>query len=315
MELDLIKTPKISIIITYHNLGKYIKDCIDSILKQTYQNFEIIIVNDASDDENSTILNEIKNDKIKIFTIHKNKGQLAAFLKGAANTEGEFVCMVDADDILLPDYLKTLLYVHLNNDVALVSCAKGEINDKNEIISLNKISKEQILYTEIEDMLKTKGYFEIEKVKAPFGLWSWNPSTSGMMRKSALNILKYYPDCLYWKTGADKVIFSFLHLIGGSINIDAVCFLYRIHNENNFNTSKNTGNKKYLKEKNIKKLIEWNKKLRFDAIKMFIENKTDLIEEYNKINYIKMLFKIIFCINIKICTKIIKTFVHKIINF
>ena len=115
------------------------------------------------------------------------------------------------------------------------------------------------------------------------------------------------PDKGFWRSGADKIIFSFLHLIGGSVNISAVCFLYRIHGSNNFASSKNTGNKKYLKETTVNKLIQWNKKLRLDTLKMFIRNKKELIEEFNTINYYRLFFKVTFCINAKVCAKIIKT--------
>ena len=311
---DFIKEPKVSIIITFYNLGKFIQNCINSIHAQTYQNFEIIIVNDCSDEKNSNILEKIENSKVKIITLKENLGQLGAFLKGLEYAKGEFICMVDADDVLLPNYLKTLLYVHLNSNVALVSSAKGEINESGEVTFLNSKIPKEISYNKIENLLKTDDSFEIKKVKAPFALWSWNPSTSAMVRKSALDIVKLYPDIKYWKSGADKVIFSFLHLIGGSINISAVCFLYRVHKANSFNTSTNAGDKKYLKEDCIKKLINWNKKLRLDAVKMFWTNRKELIEKYNKINYIKMFLRIIFCINIKVCAKILKTFAHKIVN-
>lgn len=312
---NFIEEPKISIIITYYNLGKYIQDCICSILAQTYQNFEIIIVNDGSDDKNSKILKEISHKKIIKIKLNENKGQLLAFCEGLKIAQGEFICMIDADDILLPNYLKTLLFAHLNNNFALISCASGEINDKNEITSYKTNSSMKINYQEIEDIFKLSETFNIKQVKAPFGLWSWNPSSSGMFRKSSLDILKYYPNKEFWKTGADKVIFSLLHLVGGSANITSVNYLYRHHNTNNSQTSLITGNKKYLGENYIQKLIHWNKKLRIDAFNMFLENKKKLIEKYNKLNYFKMLLKIIFCINIKICAKIIKTFAHKLIRF
>ncbi len=317
---NFTKEPLISIIITYYNLGKYINDCILSILSQTYTNWEVIIVNDGSDKRNTQILNRIKNEKIKIIELPKNEGQLCAFCAGLKNAKGEFICMVDSDDILLPNYLKTLLYVHLTENSALVSCSCGEINDKNEITSLNSItnriltSQKTVNYSEIENLFKLEENFKLKKVKAPFGLWSWNPSTSGMFRKSSLDILQYFPDKEYWKTGADKVIFSFLHLIGGSVNISAVCYLYRHHRENNSKTSLTTGDKKMLNEEYINKLINWNVKIRLDAIKMFKKSKSDLIKKYNRLNYYRMFFKIIFCINIKIVQKLIKTFAHKIVQ-
>ena len=150
IDKNLIKEPKISIIITYYNLGKYIKDCVLSILNQEYQNFEIIIVNDCSNEENSKILSEIQNDKTKIINLKENKGQLLAFEEGLKVSQGEFICMIDADDILLPNYLKTLLYAHLNNNFALISCCGGEINERNEITSYKINSKDKIKYQEIK---------------------------------------------------------------------------------------------------------------------------------------------------------------------
>lgn len=310
---NIAQEPKISLIITYYNLAKYIQDCVSSILAQTYQNFEIIIVNDGSDIENAKILQQFQNDKIKILNT-ENQGQLLAFMEGFKIAQGEFICMIDADDILLPNYLKTLLYAHLNNNYALISCNHGEINDKNEITSYKTNSSNKINYSQIENMFNLNDEFELKEVKAPFGLWSWQPSSSAMFRKSALDILNYYPDKKFWETGADKVIFSLLHLIGASCNITSVNYLYRHHKNNNSQTTLTTGNKKYLSENYIKKLINWNAKLRFDTLKMFLDNKQDLIEKYNKINYLKMFCRVIFCINLKVCAKIIKTFAHKLIK-
>jgi len=314
---NIIKEPKISIIITYYNLGKYIKDCIASILNQSYQNFEVIVVNDKSDEENSKILDEINHEKVKILNSSKNNGQLSAFCKGLKQAKGEFVCMVDADDILLPNYLKTLLYVHLNLNCALVSCAYGEINKNNELTSLSGGkelyfgSKTSVTNVDMENIFKVDNEFEIKKVKAPFALWSWSPATSGMFRKTALKILEYYPNKEFWKTGADKVVFSLLHLFGGSCNISSVCYLYRHHDANNSQTTLTTGEKKFLSEKYIEKLISWNKKLRLDTLKMFVENKQEFIKKYNRVNYYKMLFNVVFCVNKKVCAKIMKTFAHK----
>ncbi len=307
---SLAKEPKISIIITYYNMGEFISDCFQSIKNQTYQNYEIIIVDDGSDEINKQ---KLKNLDAKIITLDKNQGQLCALYEGLKAAEGEFICMVDSDDILLPNHLKVLLCAHLNNNYALISSSRGEINEKGEVLSLNQ-NKDKINFAEIENLLKTKEDFEIKPVKAPYGLWSWNPSTSAMWRKNAIDILQYFPNKEFWRSGADKVVFSLLHLIGGSANIDAVTFLYRTHNNNNFNSSNISGNKKYLQEKTVNKLIDWNIKLRKDTVKMFLNNKKELIEKYNKINYLKMLLKVIFCVNMQVCAKIIKTFAHRLIN-
>ena len=308
---NIIKEPLVSVIITYFNMGGFICDCVESIKLQTYKNYEIIIVNDGSDNENSDILNKI--EKIKIINLPQNQGQLNALFEGLKSANGEFVCMVDSDDILLPNYLKTLVYAHLNSNYALISASRGEINEKGEVLSLNQNSS-KINYSEIENLLKTKDNFEIKKVSAPYGLWSWNPSTSAMWRRNAIDILKYYPNKWYWRAGADKVIFSLLHLIGGSANIDVVLFLYRTHNGNNFNSSAFSGDKKFLSDKTIKKLIDWNFRLRADTVKMFFENKREICEKYNKINYYKMLFRIVFCIDLKVISKIFKALIYELVR-
>lgn len=312
---SLLKEPKISIIITYYNLENYVVDCVRSILNQSYKNFEIIIVNDGSDKKNSEILNNsvFKDEKIEIINLEKNSGQLLAFLKGLEIATGEFICMIDADDILLEHHLKTLLYVHLNHKTALVSSNFGEIDSNNQIVLFEKNEKKTVKFNELESFFTQEKEFKINYNKLPFGLWGWRPATSGMFRKSSLEILKYFPEKKYWKTGADKVVFSLLHLVGGSINISAITYLYRHHDKNNSATTLTSGNKKYLSENYVKMLINWNIKLRVDTLKMFFKNKKEFIEKFNKLNYYKMLFRVIFCVNIKVCAKILKTLAHKIV--
>ena len=141
----------------------------------------------------------------------------------------------------------------------------------------NPIKKEieTIKRFEIENLFNQCESYEIYESKADFGVWDWNPSSSAMIRRESLEFIKNYPHVSFWKTGADKAIFSLLHLLGGSANIDAVCFLYRHHNKNNFNSAFTTGNKKLLNEESINKLIVWNKKIRTDVISMFVNNKAE----------------------------------------
>ncbi|MDO5438177.1 MAG: glycosyltransferase family 2 protein [bacterium] len=75
------KTPKISVIITCYNLGKYLEECIQSVLNQKYKNFEIIVVNDCSTDNTKEIPKKISNE-IKVVNLEKNLGQFGAFLEG-----------------------------------------------------------------------------------------------------------------------------------------------------------------------------------------------------------------------------------------
>src|SRR5580698_6746094 len=93
----------ISVIIPSYNAEKYITDCLNSIIQQTYTSWEIIVINDGSTDKTLEILNQNKyKEKITVITI-ANGGAAAARNIGLKNAVGEFIQFLDADDIILPD--------------------------------------------------------------------------------------------------------------------------------------------------------------------------------------------------------------------
>ena len=102
------KQPLISIIVPCYNTEDYIEQCLDSLIHQSYKNFEIILVNDGStDDTDAKIQPYLSDDRIK-YIIQENKG-----LSGARNTgldimKGEYVCFIDSDDFIHKDYVKSL---------------------------------------------------------------------------------------------------------------------------------------------------------------------------------------------------------------
>jgi len=98
------KIPKVSVIIPTYNYGKYIEKAIDSILTQTYQDFEIIVVDDGSTDNTREILDVKYKDKIRYF-YQKNKGAPAARNFGLREVKGKFLVFLDADDWLMPTAL------------------------------------------------------------------------------------------------------------------------------------------------------------------------------------------------------------------
>lgn len=92
----------ISVIIPIHNNAKYLKKCLNSVVKQTYNNLEIILVNDASTDNSAKIIREfaIKDDRIKVFTNEINQGVSMSRNIGLDNTNGKYVTFLDSDDWL-----------------------------------------------------------------------------------------------------------------------------------------------------------------------------------------------------------------------
>jgi glycosyltransferase involved in cell wall biosynthesis len=94
----------VSVVMPAFNCERYIAECIDSVLEQTYQDFEIIIVDDGSTDDTVKIISQYKNDRIRLFN-QSNSGSGSARNYGVKQASGEWVAFIDADDIWLPDKL------------------------------------------------------------------------------------------------------------------------------------------------------------------------------------------------------------------
>lgn len=98
-------TPKISVIIPAYNVEKYIKRCVDSVLQNTYSNFEIIIVNDGSTDSTESVCRGLLNDsRVHLFS-QSNAGVSAARNTGIKQATGEYITFIDGDDFVACDYL------------------------------------------------------------------------------------------------------------------------------------------------------------------------------------------------------------------
>ena len=105
-----MNNPKISIIIPVYNIEAYLPRCLDSILSQTFSDFEVIIVDDGSKDSSGIIADTYKQKDNRIKVIHKaNGGVSTARFEGIKAAKGEFIGFVDGDDIIEPDMYSVLI--------------------------------------------------------------------------------------------------------------------------------------------------------------------------------------------------------------
>lgn len=136
---------KITIIVPAFNSEEYIDDCISSLLIQSYNNLEIIIVDDGSTDNTRKIIEEYSNRDGRILLYKQtNKGVSNARNKGLFHCSGEFVCFVDSDDTIDRDYCKTLIS-YMDEDIDVVVCGVNiSFNDsfKEHIPSFGKVTGE-----------------------------------------------------------------------------------------------------------------------------------------------------------------------------
>lgn len=110
---------KFSIIVPVYNVEKYIKDCLDSILNQSYDNFEVIVVNDGSTDKSKEIVEQYKDKRIKLYN-KENTGVADTRNFGINQCTGEYFIFVDSDDTINKDLLTTLKNVLDKEKVDLV---------------------------------------------------------------------------------------------------------------------------------------------------------------------------------------------------
>lgn len=112
----------VTIIVPVYNAQKYLPQCLDSILNQTHENLEIILINDGSTDDSGRILDKYARIDNRIKVIHNsNEGVSSARNCGIDLANGEYVCFSDADDYLIQDYVEYLLDMAVSNqaDIAL----------------------------------------------------------------------------------------------------------------------------------------------------------------------------------------------------
>lgn len=115
------KMELISVIIPVYNVEKYLSECVDSVLKQTYENFEIILVDDGSTDGSGAMCNEYAARDSRIRVIHKaNGGASSARNVGIGAAAGDYLYFPDSDDYITPDALEKLLNRAEKEDADLV---------------------------------------------------------------------------------------------------------------------------------------------------------------------------------------------------
>ena len=119
-----MKDAKVSIILPVYNAKEYIKDCIDSILAQTYQNFELIIGDDASTDNSIDICKQYDNPKIRIIKCEHNYIRTCNTLLKFCN--GDYIARMDADDIMLPNRIQKQVEI-LEKDESLSLCCSNRL--------------------------------------------------------------------------------------------------------------------------------------------------------------------------------------------
>lgn len=131
-----MKKNSISIVIPAYNSEKVINKCLDSILNQTYKNFEVIVVNDGSKDNTLSILEEYSKNNDNITVISKeNGGQAQARNDGIKKATGDYLMLIDADDFIEENYLEIMLNKALETDADICISGYKNFDDNYKFVS------------------------------------------------------------------------------------------------------------------------------------------------------------------------------------
>ena len=128
--------PKISIIIPVYNVEPYLSRCIDSVLNQSFSNFELILINDGSTDQSGDICDEyaVKDNRVRV--VHQpNSGVSVARNYGIRLAKGDFITFIDGDDYVETDLLKVLYELVIENQCDMAMCSYKLIYDDKIIDS------------------------------------------------------------------------------------------------------------------------------------------------------------------------------------
>lgn len=156
----------VSLIVPIFNAEKYLKKCLDSILNQTYKNFEIILVDDGSTDRSGDMCDEYASTNEQIQVIHKrNKGLVEARITGIENASGKWIAFVDADDWIETNFLSALVNSMSQTEADIAIAGYIRERDKARTAILNNIEsgiyvEEDLAEAIYSKMLCFKKFFE-----------------------------------------------------------------------------------------------------------------------------------------------------------
>lgn len=216
---------KISIIVPVYQVEKYIGQCIESIINQTFKNFELILIDDGSKDKSGNICDEYAKRDKRIHVVHtENKGAASARNKGLDLATGEYIAFVDGDDYLAENMLDKLYKVITQENCDVVVC---------DFLNLHRNQKKDFILELSDRKVTGKEVLSHLKNQKNYGVWTivWNK----LYRKEILKDLRF-PEGKYFE---DEIFSDQLYLRCNKVQvISDVLYYHRVLETSTMNTQK-----------------------------------------------------------------------------
>ena len=253
------ENPLVSILMPAYNCEKFIEKAIESILNQTYQNLELLIVDDKSTDSTYEKINRFNDYRIVLYKNDKNLGYLKSWNFLIAKAKGEFIAFQDADDYSATERIEKLLNEFRNNEnISIVGSNVGRVDKKNNLISKSDFkTSHNNIYNEIPENYNVVG-------------------SALMIRREVYETIGGY-NLLFDRIGAED-----LYWIAKAIekfkvkNHSATLYFYR-DNPNSVSGQLSSNYRKMISYPLVKKLVY---EIRNEGIDNLELNNTKKIDEY-----------------------------------
>lgn len=240
----------VSVIIGNYNYGNFIAEAIESVLNQTYRNFELIVVDDGSSDNSREVIDSYKDKLTAIY--QENGGQGAAFNAGFAVSQGEIICFLDSDDYYYQEKLEKVVSVfNQNPDWVQISHGRTSVDVDGKIIGRDPTFFNQ---------------GDVTHLLIKYGRYAWAVTSALAYRRSVLEKVLPFPKR---PRGGDTYLTATVPFYGKVGYIKEPLMYYRLHG-NNMNAGTN----------NLQHLIEQRedtaKCINETAIKLGLSQRFDI---------------------------------------
>jgi len=216
-----------------YNGAKYLHESIQSILNQTYKNFELIIIDDGSTDNSIEIINSFIDKRIKVLRNSENKGLAYTRNKAVKNSSGKYIAILDCDDIAYPERLsKQVEFLETYPEFVMVGSSFEIIDEQSEGTG------EKIILDLDNNLISTQLFF-----------CNYFAQSSVMMKREVFNDFQYNED---YTQAEDYHLWSQISTKYKLANLHEILVKYRSHNESISNT------KNFIQEINVKKIYRYH---------------------------------------------------------
>lgn len=206
-----IALPRISVIVTCFNYGRYVSQALDSVASQSYESFDCVVVDDASTDD-STLqierwIDNRKDFRFRLIRNASNRGQTASFAAGLAATRSEFVAFLDADDFWFPQFLHRHIEAHLSRSFSASVSGSDlvQVNDEGRVLSgtfwggpsieerqgprVATVAADHSVHIDGNGILELRENPNVKYVSPGFVDFPWTATSGMMFRRSALDLI------------------------------------------------------------------------------------------------------------------------------